>query len=57
MAEASGQRLDSLGPSASDKLNEAVAQSTQPECLGGGGSLLQAFVMAYWVVNNKCRVR
>ena len=57
MAEANGQRLDSLGPSASDKLNEAVAQSTQPECLGGGGSLLQAFVMAYWVVNNKCRVR
>ena len=57
MAEASGQRLDSLGPSASDKLNEAVAQSTKPECLGAGGSLLQAFVMAYWVVNNKCRVR
>ena len=57
MAEANGQRLDSLGPSASDKLNEAVAQSTKPECLGGGGSLLQAFVIAYWVVNNKCRVR
>ena len=57
MAEASGQRLDSLGPSASDKLNEAVAQSTQPECLGAGGSLLQAFVIAYWVVNHKCRVR
>ncbi len=57
MAEASGQRLDTLGPSASDMLNDAVAQSTKPECLGAGGSLLQALVIAYWVVNNKCRVR
>jgi hypothetical protein len=57
MAEASGTVLDAPAPSSSQRLADAVAQSTKPECLGAGGSLLQVFVIAYWVAQDKCRIR
>lgn len=57
MAEASGAALDDPASPPSQRLGDAVAQSTKPECLGAGGSLLQVFVIAYWVAKDKCRVR
>lgn len=57
MAEASGAALDDPAPPPSQRLGDAVAQSTKPECLGAGGSLLQVFVIAYWVAKDKCRIR
>ena len=49
--------LDDPASPPSQRLGDAVAQSTKPECLGAGGSLLQVFVIAYWVAKDKCRVR
>lgn len=57
MAEASGRHLDDPVPTAAERLQAGVAQATKPECLGAGGSLLQAVVIAYWVATDKCRVR
>jgi hypothetical protein len=57
MAEASGRTLDDPAPTATERLQAGVAQATKPECLGAGGSLLQAVVIAYWVATDKCRVR
>ena len=57
MAEASGRHLDDPAPTAAERLQAGIAQATKPECLGAGGSLLQAALIAYWVATDKCRVR
>lgn len=57
MAEASGRHLDDPGSTAAERLQAGIAQATKPECLGAGGSLLQAALIAYWVATDKCRVR
>ena len=57
MADRSGSAIDEPVTTPTERLGQGVQAATKPECLGAGGSLLSALVIAYQVATDRCRTR